>query len=179
MDCRAVERNLSLFVDGELEPKARLSVEVHLRGCARCQAAHRQISSIKECLGRTRRQVSAPEDFGIAVQSRLRQLESRTFLVGERSSFKLRRTMMITAVGAALLIAAGLFALLALVRQAQEPAVTQLAGLGSGMSTRGLIGSRNPTASFLFVRDVAPPLPADGAAASRSPERKPVTRISF
>ena len=179
MDCRAVERNLSLFIDGELEPKARLAVEVHLKRCARCQAAQKQLSSIKECLGRTRRQVTAPEDFSIAVQSRLRQLESRTFLVGERSAFKLRRTMMITAVGAALLIAAGLFALLALVRQVQTPNAVQMAGLGSGMSAPGSISSRNPTASFLFVRDVAPPLPADSAIANRSPERKPVTRISF
>jgi hypothetical protein len=159
-----------------------MAVEVHLRRCAPCQAAYRQISSIKECLGRTRQQVAAPADFTTSLQSRLRQLESRAFLVSERTTTKVRRTIMLTAVGVAVLMAAGLFALLAFVQQSAGPAAPAVAQWRMGRAWNDK-GSRALAASLVFMRDAtlrsgSPPAPV-AAATEQGPDQKPVTSVSY
>jgi anti-sigma factor RsiW len=177
MDCRAVERNLSLYIDGELESKGRLAIEVHLRRCAPCQAAFRQLSSIQKCLGRTRKQVKAPEDFTSLLQMRLRQLESRAFLTSERTTLKLRRTMMLTAVGAAILMAAGLFALLALVQQSAESTATGITQWRPGRAGWDSGGSRFSSASAALVEPAGSrPVPVEVQSGS---DQKPITSVTY
>jgi anti-sigma factor RsiW len=47
MDCRLVQRHLSAYVDGELEPTAMLEVEEHLTGCNPCASEWRFLGSLK------------------------------------------------------------------------------------------------------------------------------------
>ena len=52
MDCRVIQKHLSAYVDGELEPSRMLEVEQHLGMCGECEVA-------RSCLGAVRREVRA------------------------------------------------------------------------------------------------------------------------
>src|SRR6185436_4567743 len=47
MDCRVVQRQLSAFVDSELEPTAALELEAHLVGCGSCALQRSFLGSLK------------------------------------------------------------------------------------------------------------------------------------
>lgn len=52
MDCRVVQKHLSAYVDGELEPSRMLEVEQHLGACSDCELA-------RSCITALRREVRA------------------------------------------------------------------------------------------------------------------------
>lgn len=52
MECRVVQRHLSAYADGELEPSRMLEVEQHLGACGECEIA-------RNCLSAMRREIRA------------------------------------------------------------------------------------------------------------------------
>lgn len=58
MDCRLVQRHVSAYVDGELEPTAMLDLEEHLTRCTDCSLQSRFLGSLK--LEVRRQLVSSP-----------------------------------------------------------------------------------------------------------------------
>lgn len=69
MDCRLVQRHLSAYVDGELEPTAMLELEEHLTGCVPCAVQWRFFRSLKAEL---KRQV-APAPAPVYLRARVEQ----------------------------------------------------------------------------------------------------------
>jgi anti-sigma factor RsiW len=53
MDCREAEPLLERFADGELSSPALVSVARHAGGCARCDAALRELGVVREAIART------------------------------------------------------------------------------------------------------------------------------
>lgn len=182
MDCQAAETNLSLYVDGELDPRGRLAVELHLRRCAPCQAAFKQIQGIRKCLGKTRKRVCAPEDFSVSLQSRLRQLESSSFLSSARTTTKVRRTVIYTVIGVALSMAAGLFALLMLVQHSRRNADLGVAQWRPAQAPLAAVGPQGSSLSFVLVREGWPagePPPLAPAMAPGVVDQKPQASVSY
>jgi hypothetical protein len=52
MDCRLVQKHLSAYVDGELEPSPMLEVEQHLGGCNACASQQLFFGAVKQELKR-------------------------------------------------------------------------------------------------------------------------------
>jgi anti-sigma factor RsiW len=182
MDCRAVERNLSLFVDGELEDKARLAIAGHLRRCAACESAYRKLTSIQRCLARTRESVSAPEDFSAVVQARLRRVESqsRRMLDGQRASARMSRTVMFTAIGTTVVVAVLVAALAVLTSMLAEKTSSDSTTRATVVQPAGVL----PVAAGLtFVQGapgwLAPPPVSSELVTDRGAEQKPWTSVSY
>jgi len=180
MDCRAVERSLSSFLDGELDPRERLAVQVHLRRCPCCEQSYRKLSSITSCLHA--RRVSAPEDFSLTLQSRLRQLESRSLLSAERAGARVRRTLMLTAVAVAVMLAGGLFALVAWTQRHEQrlQVVARSASSERPVPWESALGSR-PAISLVSLRGaplLGPP-PAIEALPQSASDQRPLARVSY
>ncbi len=51
MRCRRVQRRLSAFQDGELEPETRVKIEAHLEGCLECRRRYQQLEGLWRSLG--------------------------------------------------------------------------------------------------------------------------------
>ena len=47
MRCFVVRRRLSLYIDGELGPRAAEKLESHLAGCPRCSAEHGRLYEVR------------------------------------------------------------------------------------------------------------------------------------
>jgi hypothetical protein len=50
MKCRVDERQLALYVEGDLEDRERLSIEAHLKGCKRCRTLRRDLKTSQSAL---------------------------------------------------------------------------------------------------------------------------------
>src|ERR1700710_65894 len=71
MDCRLVQRHLSAYVDGELEPTAMLELEEHLTRCDPCSLEWRFLGSLKRELKRQVVPAAAPRYLRERVESAL------------------------------------------------------------------------------------------------------------
>lgn len=70
MDCRLVQRHVSAYIDGELEPTAMLELEEHLTGCAPCAFQWRFLRSLKSEL---KRQLVPPPTAPVYLRARVEQ----------------------------------------------------------------------------------------------------------
>jgi len=60
MECRATQKHLSAYVDGELEPSPMLDVEEHLSGCPVCAEERAVVAALKHEIHRQLRAPAAP-----------------------------------------------------------------------------------------------------------------------
>lgn len=72
MDCAAVEPMLDEYASDDLGGAEREAVSVHLRQCANCRHALKQLLALDEQI-RTLPATTAPEDFLAQVQAKLAQ----------------------------------------------------------------------------------------------------------
>jgi hypothetical protein len=96
-NCEQVWREISNYVEGDVEPGLRLAIEEHLRGCARCTSVLAGMRNVVQLYG-DERMTQVPLGYSQRLQRRLRENEPSS-----------RRTFMgwIVAAAAALLIAGG------------------------------------------------------------------------
>jgi len=77
MECRVVQKHLSAYVDGELEPSRMLEVEQHLGGCGGCEVARNCLAQLKHEVRARLHAAAAPGSLRERVQSALRGVEIR------------------------------------------------------------------------------------------------------
>ena len=75
MDCRVIQKHLSAYVDGELEPSRMLEVEQHLGTCGDCQVDRTGLVAIKRELRIRVVAPAAPHHLRGRVQAALRGVE--------------------------------------------------------------------------------------------------------
>jgi anti-sigma factor RsiW len=86
MDCTEFERSVDAFLDDEFEPRERAEAEIHLSGCARCEAlaaaqgrAHGALkAALRKAMGPTSKAGRAPETLRSRI-STLLEHERRPF----------------------------------------------------------------------------------------------------
>ena len=59
-DCEETLRAMFTFLDGELTPSVRASVDQHLHGCVDCQGAFEFELELRQMIARRRSTVSSP-----------------------------------------------------------------------------------------------------------------------
>jgi len=75
LDCRAVRRKASDYIDGRLPPEARLDLQAHLRGCSACVTVFRGLVELSRLAAGTPR-APVPPDLGQRVRAALHRPRS-------------------------------------------------------------------------------------------------------
>ena len=77
MKCDRVRLLLNAYVDGELDPASALDVEEHLRGCAACSEALRQLVSLQAATHSEGLYRAAPPQLEGRIRASLRKARPR------------------------------------------------------------------------------------------------------
>jgi len=145
MTCREVSQLLSLFFDGELDPRQMRAVAMHSTRCANCERELRQLERLQELVNTTLSDALDEIDlseFSAEVEARLGPVQRRWWK-RTRDWWKdqeIRWPQLVPAFAAAAVVA--LFALFLFARAAQspntKPDATQLATIDSATSIDSL-----------------------------------------
>jgi anti-sigma factor RsiW len=81
MRCRAIQRKLSAFLDGELSEKQTARITRHLSRCTACAQEAASLSSVWEALGESQEIVPSPY-FWTHLSARIAQAEEGRFSLG-------------------------------------------------------------------------------------------------
>ena len=74
MKCKEVQKSLSVYQDGRLNPDQEISLKDHLSGCAACQKEERALSEVRSAL-KSLESVEPSPDFKARLWERIRQEE--------------------------------------------------------------------------------------------------------
>jgi hypothetical protein len=101
MICRVVQKHLSAYVDGELEPSRTLEVEQHLGGCGDCELARGFLAALKHEVCVRGKAPAAPVDLRARVEAAMGRISIQE---GERDT---GHTWTVAAVAASVLLVVG------------------------------------------------------------------------
>lgn len=101
MICRVVQKHLSAYVDGELEPSRTLEVEQHLGGCGDCELARGFLAALKHEVCVHGKAPAAPGHLRGRVQAALRGADTQDDRQGNHTWW------IVTSVAASVLLVAG------------------------------------------------------------------------
>jgi len=73
MNCNETKEIIHGYLDGEVDPVRSIAVEQHLKDCAACAAAHRELQSLRTAIGQGSLYFNAPKGLEKRVRSAVRQ----------------------------------------------------------------------------------------------------------
>src|ERR1700691_4005389 len=86
VSCEEVWREVSNYLDGEVEPDLRVAIQKHIRGCRHCTAVVDGTRNVLQLYG-DERMLEVPVGFGHRLQQRLLEQRLDENLPGNRRSF--------------------------------------------------------------------------------------------
>jgi Putative zinc-finger/TAT (twin-arginine translocation) pathway signal sequence len=86
INCEEVWREVSNYLDGEVDPTLRASIERHIRGCHDCAAVVEGTRNVIHLYG-DERMLEAPTGFGHRLEQRLLRQQTEEHLPPSRRSF--------------------------------------------------------------------------------------------
>lgn len=76
MNCKEVKQNLSIYLDGDLTPREKEKMDIHLQECAACRQVYHEFLHVSRCLKSMGQDiVAAPADFAEKV---IRKIEEES-----------------------------------------------------------------------------------------------------
>ena len=108
MKCHSVQKKLSAYQDGELDPKEQEQVKSHLLNCQSCSEQSAQLERIWQTLGELKEIHPDPWFYSQLVR-KIRERRERGLLPGLQSIFQTLRTPVVASILLAIGILAGAY----------------------------------------------------------------------